>query len=186
MKGMRVWFIVAVVAGAFAGGAVVQWAMAGCATVRAARPAGGDTIRVRAVSIVDEAGRERVFLGMDGDRVGMLIRDAEKRDRVALGYTGAEYNYWVLSFMDADGQPRFGCGVKADGTESGGHVSDGDGVMRISFGEGPSGVGIAMRNNAGQERIGIGVGPGAGGGDFTMKDAEGTSIWRASQHIQAQ
>lgn len=186
MKETRALMVLAVVAGAFAGGAVVQWAMTGCATVRAAQPAVAQTVRARSISIVDDTGRERIFLGMDGDRVGMLMRDAEKRERVALGYTGAEYDYWVLGFMDAEGQPRFGCGVRDDGTESGGHVSDGSGAMRISFGEGSSGVGIALRNSAGQERLGIGIGPGAGGGDFVMKDAEGNAIWRASQHVQDQ
>jgi len=186
MQGMKALVIVAVVAGAFAGGAVVQWAMGGCASVRAAQPAVAETICARSVTIVDEAGRERMFIGMDGEKVGLLIRDPEERDRVALGYTGPEAGYWALGFMDASGQPRFGCGARDDGEASGGHVSDGSGVLRISFGEGPTGTGIALRNDAGQERLGIGIGPGAGGGDFVMNDAEGNTIWRASQHIQAE
>ena len=108
MRGMRAWIIVAVIAGAFAGGAVVQWALTGCASVRAAQSGAGDTIRARAVVIVDEAGRDRIFLGMDGDKVGLVLRDPEGRDRIGLGYTGPESNYWALGFMDANGQGRFG------------------------------------------------------------------------------
>jgi len=183
MKAARRWMAIGVLAAAFAGGAVAQWALTGCASVRAAQTQADDTLRARAVIIVDDEGRERIFLGMDGEKVTLALRDPEGRDRIEMGYTGTEVDYWALGFMDANGQARFGCGARGDGVESGGHVSDANGVLRISFGEGPSGTGIDLRNEAGQARLGIGIAPGAGGGDFVMKGAEGSDLWRASQTV---
>jgi hypothetical protein len=50
--------------------------------------------------------------------------------------------------------------------------------MRLGIGAADNGTGITLKDENGQERVGIGVGPG-GGGDFVAKDQFGNDVWRA-------
>jgi len=177
--------VVAMVCAAFAGGALVQW-LDGGAVARAQEAQAGSVIEVQALRLVDADGQERGMLGVREEGVGLILRDAAGRHRVALGSMSliapeAEA-YWGLEVFDAAGVGRLGWGARDDGQGSGGHVTDANGVVRIGIGAAPEGVGLNLRDEEGRERLGMGLGPG-GGGDFMARDPFGNDIWRALGNV---
>ncbi len=186
MIGQRSWLtMVLMVAAAFGGGFAAQLVLGG-GVARAQDAAAQDAVpgelRVGRVVFVDAQGAERGMLGVDGDAVGLLLKDAQGRDRVLLGNPAMTdpggLAYWTLSFRDEEGVSRLGMGARDDGEGCGGHVKDAQGVLRVGFGAGPTGIGVNLNDENGQERLGLGIGPG-GGGDFVAKDQFGNDIWRA-------
>jgi len=174
---------------AFLGGAVAQWVMSGRAAYAqekapAAQAAGAPVITAQAVRIVDAEGRERILLGVGPDGPGIVLKDAEDHPGIALSSTGGEEPYWLLAFMDKEGQDRFACGVRLDGKASGMNLTDAKGVMRVALGASEEGSGLALRNGDGAEVLGFGADP-QGGGDFVLKHPfDEHEVWRASRTPQ--
>lgn len=174
---------------AFLGGATAQWVMSGRAAYAqqeapAAQAAGASVMTAQAVRIVDAEGRERILLGVGPDGPGILLKDAEGHPGIALSSTGGDDPYWLLAFMDKEGQDRFACGVQLSGEASGMNMTDAKGIMRVALGAGEEGSGLALRNADGVEVLGFGAGP-QGGGDFVLKHPfDGHEVWRASRTPQ--
>jgi hypothetical protein len=90
-------------------------------------------------------------------QAGLVINEPDGTTQLAIG-AWTDTNH--LDLYDGEGRPRFTVGVSREGGNAG----------------------LAFYDPHKSERLAIGMGPG-GGGDFAMKDAQGKSLWRASQHI---
>jgi hypothetical protein len=185
MKARASWtVVVGTLLGGFAGGLLSQWTLAGRA-VHAEAAVGAAAIRTQAVVLVDAEGNEQGSLAATADGAGLILKDAQGRERVNLGYSGGDEPYWSLVFTDAEGKSRFTCGARADGEGSGMGVQDWNGTLRVGLGAARYGCGLTLSNEEGKEIVGAGVGPAAGGGDFVLKHPfDGHELWRASQQAK--
>jgi hypothetical protein len=166
---------------AFLGGFVAQ-RMAGAAAHAAEA---GDVIRVKAVVLVDDEGKERGVLGVLDEGPQLVLKDAEGRPRLVLGQVVDEGSHWSLALKDDKGHDRFACGARDDGEGSGMAISDWNGTLRFGLGAERYGCGLVLHNESGAEVVGVGVGPGNGGGDLFLRNpGDGREVWRASRTPQ--
>ncbi|MGD2175187.1 MAG: hypothetical protein PVJ27_07275 [Candidatus Brocadiaceae bacterium] len=181
MIGGRNWMLV----GAVLVGGVVGGLLAQAVTGRTAHAGEGAAreIRASAIVLVDAQGREIGEFAATAAGPTLVLKDAEGRPRIALGNGEGDEGYWGLFCRDGEGIERFVCGARADGKGSGLGVWDWNGELRIGMGADEGGCGFTLKNELGVQRVGIGVGA-RGGGDFTLHDGEGKSIWRASRQIR--
>lgn len=171
------------VAAAFAGGFAAQWLRPMPAAAGQGVPV---LLKARAVSIVDEQGRERIRLavGEDGPEVAIFDAQSMPRARLARLPLPGDDAYYGLEALDGESRRRFVCGAQGDGSGAGLGIYDGEGVTRVGLGAADEvGCGLALRNADDEEVLGAGAGA-HGGADFVLKaPGDGREIWRASRQI---
>ena len=200
-----------VLATAFLGGALSHWLLCGGGSGAAkAEEAVAEALRARAFVLVDAEGKERGRLGQAPEGLGLVLKDANARSRLALVVSAGDAAQLLAS--DVQGKPRLAVGVlgreaPGEGNETVGmHVRGADGKYLITQdassegtavifnsrrGEGgfeigvrPDGseAGIAIRALDGKPRITLGAGPrGSGLGLQDANAKERLALWSAPQ-----
>jgi len=89
-----------------------------------------ETLRVKAIELVDDAGNPRGFLGIDeANHVGLVLRDSKGTARIGLGFTDKEEEA-SLALRDSEGRDVVVAFVDREGAGSV-LLNDNRGVRRI-------------------------------------------------------
>jgi hypothetical protein len=179
----------AMVAAALGGGAAIQWLAGGSgvnAAGPAARPDAAQSVRVRELVLIDDAGKQRAVLGVSADGPQLAFQDSDGKNRIILGQKpraadqwAQDKSQWCLSLIDAKGNDRVLAHVYHEGGGSGLKVGDQNGKVRYSVGYVNDGNGgVSMFDTEGRLRFGIGMPPDKGY-SINFRDEDNKVIWSA-------
>jgi hypothetical protein len=168
-------------AASFAGGAGYQWRAGRSGRGAAeAHPGAPAEVRAQAFILVDGNGQELARLGQapqvgqpPGPFTGLIVKDADGHDRVAVGVTPTDTRVGVL---DQQGRLRLSVAISPDDTDVGLEVVDHNGKRCLTLGVDPAGAGLRLWDAQNRKRGDIRISP-EGTARIATFDAAGREVW---------
>jgi hypothetical protein len=171
-----------VLLGGFMGGAAFTWLSAG-SEARAQMAAGGaPSMVVGNLTVVDDQGRPRIKLLVtdEGPRVSLV--DESGQVRAFVGRTGpaapGKPIWWAMNLVDAKGNPRTVCALRDDGGASSMQVRDSGAIRFMAAFNDKGGGALELHDPQNRKRFIIGMPPHAGY-SMSLVDENGEKVWSA-------